>query len=455
MGIAQTAKDLVRKALLSISSYSEQQTPSGPHAETVERIRESLGGNIIPLPQTQTRWYLSQLEEIIHTADVGDMGGVGRLCRSLRRDGFLSGLLSTRTDGLVRLPKRFYGSPEQVAELEPRNGTRSLFDEMCPPSELSLLAGDGILCGVGVAELVPVEGRDYPVLVRLDPEFLTYRWVEGRWYYRSVAGLLPITPGDGRWVLHIPGGRMAPWQNGAWMALGRAYIIKDHAIQYRANYSSKLAHPARAAIAPVGASEEERDGFLQSLISWGVNSVFSLPVGWDIKLVEANGRGYEVFRQEVDNSNMEFMIALAGQVVTTTGGTGFANADIHKSIRADLIKATADGLAYTINTQIIPQWVAHRYGLESLEERAIVEWDVTPPKDRQAEAASLNSVAQAIVQLGAALQPYGLSADIKSLSVQYGIPITGDIDGDGVPDFEGTTAEATSAPETIKESNVI
>src|SRR5262245_44991138 len=114
--------------------------------------------------------------------------------------------------------------------------------------------------GISVGELVPVEGRDDPLLVRLEPEFLRYRWNEGQWYYRSVTGLLPIIPGDGRWVLHMPGGRLSPWQFGAWMAVGKAFIMKSHAIQQRMNFGAKLANPARVVHAPLNASEPERVG---------------------------------------------------------------------------------------------------------------------------------------------------------------------------------------------------
>lgn len=433
-------------ALLGISAYQKAPPSAGLSldSDSVERLREQLGGQLSGLPQTQTRWYLRDLEAAIHSADAGDISHAARLYRSFRRDGVLSGLLATRTGGLVRLPKRFRGLAEIKNALEKTDdsNTRSVFDDMFPSSELALLAADGIALGVGVAELVPVEGRAFPVLIRVDPEFLRYRWSENRWYYVSIVGLIPITPGDGRWMLHIPGGRMAPWQHGLWSALGASWINKSHAIMHRANYSAKLANPARAAIAPPAASESMRQGFLDRLIAWGVNTTFELPLGWDVKLIESNGRGYDVFQAEIATCDNEIIVALAGQTVTTDGGSGFANADIHKSIRADLIKETADALAYTINTQGIPQWVAARWGLEGLQTGgAIVEWIVDPPKDVKNEADSLKSFGEALTSITAALQPYGRNVDVGALCNKFGIPIAQDSDGDGNPDEGGVEEE--------------
>src|SRR5690606_16441770 len=184
------------RALLGISAYvAREPLITGPTEETIESIRKMAGGQLQPILPTQTRWYLSDLEAAARAADAGSMQTVGRLCRSMRRDGMISGLLSTRTSGLVALPKRFRGDAEAIAQLTDETGSRTLFDEMFPPSELALLASDGITVGVGCAELVPVEGRPHPVMVRLEPEFLTYRWNESRWYYQSIAGPLPITPG--------------------------------------------------------------------------------------------------------------------------------------------------------------------------------------------------------------------------------------------------------------------
>jgi hypothetical protein len=367
---------------------------------------------------------MSDLEAAEYAADTGWLASAARLMRSARKDGVLAGVLSTRTGGLVRLPKRFRGREDIIAALEVGHElARSVFDEMFPATELALLAGDGELLGVGVGELVPVEGRDYPVFVRLDPEFLIYRWNENRWYFRSIAGLLPITPGDGRWVLHTPGGRNAPWQNGLWRAVGRAYIRKDHASMHKDNWEAKLANPARVAVAPQGASEQQKDSWFQKVMAWGVNTVFGMTPGYDVKLLESNGRGFDSFNKTIADQNAEMIIAVAGQTVTTDGGAGFANADIHKSIRADLIKATADALAYTINTQGLPPWVAERFGVESLSESVVVEWDVTPPKDRNNEAQALVSIAAAITGLTDALKTHGKTLDVDSLSTRFGVPL--------------------------------
>lgn len=424
-------RDLV-SALIGTSAYA----PSKGHgpaldASAVEHIRESLGGNLALQPSTQIRWYLADLETAQFEADAGNLRMPAQIYRAMRRDGVLSGLLGTLTSGLVRLPKKFYGSPDSVNALKERNGSRSTFDDMVPASEIAMLASDGRVLGVGVAELVPVPGREFPVMIRLEPEFLRYRWTENRWYYTSVAGMLPITPGDGRWVLHTPGGRIAPWLSGLWPSLARSFINKEHALLHRSNYSAKLANPARAAVAPLGANEQQRSGLISKLIRWGTNTVFELPIGWDVKLIESNGRGLEVFQQEIDTCDREIAIAIAGQVVTVDGGAGFSNSDIHRAIRADIVKDVADQLAYTLNTQVLPPYIGQRWGEAAIATGACVEWDISRPKDLQAEASSLVTAATAIDQLRDVLAKDGKVLDVAELTTRFGIPIQGDVDGDG------------------------
>lgn len=410
-------------ALLGVSAY-QNAPPSATVDPVNEReIRESVGGNIQSQLRTKLRWYLEDLERAQVSADTGDLRLAAQLHKAMRRDGTYKGLMRSRTKGLIRLPKRYYGDDAVTNELKARNGTRSVFDEMCPPSELQLMDQDGISLGISVGELVPVKGRDYPVLTRLEPEFLQYRWSENRWYFLSLAGALPITPGDGRWVLHVPGGRLTPWASGDWPALGRAFINKDHAMQYRANYVAKLANPARLAYAPAGATEGQRTGFFKKLLAWGVNSAFELPPGWDAKLLESNGRGWEVFQRQIDTSDKEFMITLAGQIVTTTGGSGFSNADVPAAIRQDLIQGDGEELAYTVNTQILPSFIVARWGIDALTRATIVEWDTGTPSDKEKETRVMGQASDAIERLTKSLRPYKLEVDIAEVTTRFGIPV--------------------------------
>jgi len=415
------------RALMGMSGFDAAKPIFGPDLDDphVAQIRSHLHGQLTPMSVTRPRWYLADLESAQLAADAGDVQLACQLWRASKRDGLIAGLRETLSAGLVSLPKRFRGDPDIIADLRADNGTRSKFDEMFPAAELAKLADDGIGPGVGVAILQPVPGRDFPVMIRLNPEFLQYRWNEDRWYYRSVAGPLPITPGDGRWVFHSPGGRYMPWNDGSWQSVGRGFITKEHAMLHRANYSAKLANPARVAKAAAGTNENQRTGFLSALIAWGLNSVFELPPGWDVALLESNGRGWEVFGKEIETSDLETMITLAGQVVTVTGGSGFANADIHRTIRADLIRKRAEQLAFTLNTQAIPPWEIEHYGIDSLQNTARVEWDTAPPADRKTEAEALGAVGKSIVELRTALEAAGIELNVQEVIDRFGIPIQG------------------------------
>lgn len=430
--MALTAKlATLAKTLIGESAYVKAPRETALYDDSlVAQLRAMVGGQLQPIPQTQLRWFLADLETAQKLADQGDMSKVGQLWRAMRRDGYIGGLSETRTAGLVALPKQWRGNSRLVNELRNETaGGRCVFDELAPPPEIAQLAADGLGPGVGVGELIPVVGRDYPKFVRLDPEYLRYRWNEDRWYYQTAQGLEPITPGDGRWVLHAPGGHLAPWQQGLWPALGRAFIHKEHALLHRGNFSGKLANPARVAKAANGATEAERLGFLARLMAWGVNSVFELPPGWEAYLLESNGRGWEVFGAEVDSANQEIMIAIAGQFVTVTGGTGFANADIHDTIRADLIKRTGDALADTINKQILPAYALAKKGAGALEDLPRFVWDTKPPGDRKVEAETMSVTAKGITELREALARAGINLDVDEIVSRFGITIK-----DGPPD---------------------
>lgn len=400
-----------------------------------------------PLPTySRTRWYQDDLEAAILQADGGNLALAAQLCAAFSRDGTIAGLGSTRTGGLTRLPKRFRGTESVIAELaNTAEVGLGRFDRIFPPGELAQFMLDRIFLGIAVGELLWPPDRCEPVFVRLDPQFLVYKWYEDRWYYRAEGGEILITPGDGRWIL-FASSYIAPWRHGLWPSLGRAFISKDHAFHYRESYSGSLAHPARVGTHPAGASDGQADKLLSDLENWGPNASFIAPPGYGVELVESNGRGYEVFAQTIATCDTEFQLSLAGQTVTTSGGSGFFNAQIHATIRGDLIQQDAHQLAYTINSQGLAPIINILYGGDA---QVAIAWDTTPPKDLKGDADAMTAMIAVIENAQRVLAGDGFKIDVREMATRYQVPLL-PIDGgapalpagDTTPALESETMDA-------------
>lgn len=438
----QALKDLVG-ALLGISTFAPPTMP-GPELgdPLVNSAREALGGRLEPIPAVRLRWYPPDIERAQLRAQNGDMTMIGQLNESMGLDGVYRGLSDARAS-VVNFPRRIYGSEEVRAVLLSKNNSdRDVYDEMIPATEAKLMVKDEMNCGVAIGEMVPVQGRDFPVLVRRYVQNLFYLWSKNQWYYRSIVGLIPITPGitdeDGNgWVLHIGGGRLSPWNSGLWNTCGRSYINKTQTIFARQSYEMKHSHPARVAEAALGATEQERKGLLEGIIRWALNAAFVLPVGYTLKLVESNGRGIEVYEHSLKTANEEMATALCGSSVMLQGTAGFANMDAFETVNINLLRSTASGWDHCVNTQILPAFIARRWGTDALKNSTTIETDVTAPSDRKVEADTLVSLSTAITGLVSAIASAQIAAgvdkpialDIHELVARFGLPIK----TDGVP----------------------
>jgi hypothetical protein len=436
---AAALRDFV-STLLGISTFSPPTQPGPELGDEAVRVgREALGGRLEPIPQIRLRWYPPDIERAQREASNGDLTMVGQLNESMKIDGVFRGLSDART-AVVTFPKRFYGSREVVDVLQSRvNSDRDVYQEMIPATEARLMVADELVCGVSIGEMVPVKGRDFPVLIRRYPQNLFYLWSKNQWYYRSIIGLIPITPGvptrleNGNWwVLHIGGGRLSPWNSGLWNTCGRSYINKTQTMFARQSYEMKHAHPARVAQAPLGATQVERDSLLQGIIRWAMNAAFVLPVGYEVKLIESNGRGIEIYEQSIKTYNEEMATALCGSAVMLQGTAGFSNMDVFRVVQTDLIKTTGSAWDHTVNTQILPAFIAGRWGTDALQNATTVETDVTPPKDRKIEADTLTSLANALKGMVEAIAAAQISAgvtnpiavDAGELLARFGVPTT-------------------------------
>ena len=127
--------------------------------------------------------------------------------------------------------------------------------------------------------------------------------------------------------------------------------------------------------------------------------------------------------------------------MTVDGGEGFANSATGLQIRSDIITELADSLAHVINTQVLPWYLIKRWGVERyLKQPTIMYWETSTAKDQNSRAAALQQAATAALQLlEVSLKARELSLSAPNVNVteifqEFGVPVQGDADGDGVAD---------------------
>lgn len=393
--------------------------------------RKAMGNHLSLRPELQTQWLLADFDSALHDATNGDLQKATLLWKSICTDAVFRGVFDTFTAGVVALPKKFRGQQRYVEALETgHESVRSLFTEIMPPEQLRLMVSDYLGLGVALGELIEVPGRTFKILKRVDPTFLRYVWSgfgtednKTNWYYASALGPIPVTPGDGRWVLWAQASHAEPWTRGFWTAAGRIFIEKQHAILAAINYQRTLANAGIILTSPQGANESDRNDWFEGGANWGLNTVLSAPPGYGATLLQGSGVGYETFDTTIKRCNEEMIVLVAGNRVTTQGNSGFSSSNLYETIRDDRIRSTAESLADFINLQILPQWVVSEYGLAEIENTPCIAFDVAPPMDPVQLADAWTKISQALPLIEQWVASHGEQLDFGEVIRNARIPI--------------------------------
>ncbi len=375
---------------------------------------------------TLVGWSPERVENARQQADTGIMLEVSDLVETMFRDARISGVLSTRTHGLLGLPLDFVGGDKKASEVlqGAPNGKTGEWYHMHDESELAKLLAWGLVLGVGLAqriELPRVVGQ--PHRYRLEtwsPRWLTYyHYGSGGSHWKVITqnGQESVIPGDGDWILFQPYGARRPWAEGLWTKLAFPWLLKHFSMEDRANFSEVLGSPIWIGSTAHGGTEKQRNKFLTQLRGLGKNGKIVLPQGWDLQLREATSAGKtgDVFSQQIKDSNEEITIALAGQVVTTEGTPGFSSGSIHDEIKSDLIRFDAERLSTCLHQQSLEPWAAINF-----EGRAPwPQWQTEKPADVTEKATGMAQLGDALAKLDSALKVHGLKVDAAKLMGEF------------------------------------
>jgi phage gp29-like protein len=389
--------------------------------------------HVEPSHRTWVDWTPARVKAAERMADAGNLRLAAELCDALLADDRVQGALGVRARGLLGLPFSF----EPGVGRRRRAGVKYLeaeedFDAAYPEEQLARFNAWGILLGVAPAQNLWTEranGRVIPVIDPWHPRGLRHDGAAEQWYMNTAdAGEVPITPGDGRWLLYTPSGTKRPWSYGAWRAVARWWLLKQYAVSdwgvqgERARGILAAKPPSGTTDAPAGGDTTGRAAnrfkLAELLRDAARNAALVLPAGYDLELVQAAANTYETYRAQIDMANAGIAIALTGQNLTTeVKGGSHAAAEVHKSVANVLLRSDGQTLPTCLHDQAIAWWAEFNLGNRAAAPWPF--WDTTPPADLAGMTTMWRGAAEAVDKFRA----LGVDVDLDEVCRQVGIPV--------------------------------
>jgi hypothetical protein len=401
-------------------------------------IDEQRKGIRTPWVPVNLEWKFDDIDRTWEEAEIGLFTELAKMIEAMRLGGAHAGLMSTRTS-MVRLPVNFTGDPFLCALLRGESpkfdskgnlissGKRGIFRKMFPTPALIDLLYTGILGGLAPAEFVDDPETKIPVLHTRDLHFLRYDWAERVYKFKGSRRDYVVKPGDGRWLMFMPESTHRPWRSGRWLPLALAFVVMLSSVYDRARYQAKHADPLKLitfkeGVGGVGDDDMQR---LEDFVTyyWERAPGLVLKYGADAKLVETQGLGYQIYRDQFAWAERQILFALSGQTVTGDGKGGLSDGgDLFRDIKDDLIAATAEALGETISEQGLASW-AYRVHSIPRDVAPIAAWDTRSSARRLAEAEAAGKVAEAVEQIDAQLLKRGRRVNIDEYFQRQGLTV--------------------------------
>lgn len=367
------------------------------------------------------KWNPQKIRTAKILADGGNLMVVADLCEDIMADDSMNGVLEARVRGLFGLPLVFDPSGDARRKTPITKALETDFWQMNPEHELNQAWTWAVLLGVGVTELVgrEREGRVLPRIVNKQPRYLRYDWNARGWMLDTQdQNLIPITPGDGKWVMFTPYGERRPWAYGAWRSVALWWLLKQYAFTDWARYSEVRGKGILAGTMPESKAGDvqARKDLAADLADLGDETSVALPPGYDLKLVESTANTYQTFEKQIQMADEGIAVAILGQNLTTRVSSGsHAAAKVQNEVRSDLRRGDAGSISTTLRDQQIVYWAEWNFGNADLA--PYPKWQTEPPQDLVQTADTFQKVAGALPALTEA------GADARAILEQFGIPL--------------------------------
>jgi len=375
---------------------------------------------------------VAQARAALRELERGQFRNAAFLAEMMGRDDRVKGVTDTRLNGLLGLPHEFEPAEDSQTAIEVAEEAEARWPKMAPRPELRRLLRWGLMLGIGVGRNIwaTKDGEWIPRLRTYHPANVYWNWTTDRYHI-----VLP-DEGDvelpeesnGDWVIFAPYGYYRGWMDALVRCLVHPWLVRTWARRDWARYSEVHGSPTKVAVVPATASTEAKNRFRKLLSNLGGEPLVELQQGkdggWDFKLVEAQSRTWEGFKDLIAHCDTCIAVATLGQNLTTEVKEGSrAAAQVHDQVRQDVQQADAHALQETVNAGLLEPWAAYR-----------ARGDLQPEGDDLAPALCIETeppedaakTADALQKLGgflSAAKTAGAPVDVRALLERMSVPL--------------------------------
>lgn len=349
---------------------------------------------------------VAALRAMLDEHDRGVFTRSGLLADLLRRDADVYGALQQRLTALGAHPMCFDAADDSDAAVKARDGLALDWPRLCSPGAQADLALDEAMMGWALAQVVWRFDEGSRVLRQTVEPWPSYAVEHDRtlrqWYVQTAEGRLPITPGDGQWLLVAPRSARAPWLWGAIRPAAEWYLSNSFAASDGRRRSETTGQGIWKVKVPSGARESvEGKGFLRSFRNLGRAAAIPAPQGatpessYDFDLIEAKADAFKIFEWLKRTGGGAIRLAILGQDLTsqnqTIGSKG--TSETGEGVTRAVVEAQARGLSDAFTQQ-----VARPRAVYLGEPLTKVRIDAEPEADRKASAEASKAEADAVIR---------------------------------------------------------
>lgn len=355
----------------------------------------------IPLVTIQNNWDPPSVVHALMSHVIGVFSQSAQLADAILGDPRVQATLNTRMSALFGREIRHKPANDSKAAREVFDAWVEHWPNLCARSFIEMHTYQ-ILMGWSDGQLIWDDSGEIalPYLRFWHPRYTYFQWDVRKYIAVTQDGSKVIYPGDGKWVHHTPKGDYRGWMWGAIRAVAEPWLLRHFGFRDMGRFSEVHGMPTRLGKVPAVADEVQRQRFQNQLASLGSETTMILPQGvskdtpgYEVELLEATSTTWEIFPSEIDRCDMDIVLALVFQNLTTeVKGGSFAATESHMDILQFGIENDNTGWCDTIRNQIARPFAYINYGDADLAPKT--DWDTTRREDYKERSATLYSFGQ-------------------------------------------------------------